>query len=133
MTSSHHIKITMGTALAVLSIAAPAALARPDLNPPTPTPTATPKPAATVDLRNPDTRDAELNRVLAGVNRQPGIQTARQPAQVVRVSDHSGFDWGDAGIGAAGGLGLAMLGLGGAIVVSQRRSRRDPEVTPSTS
>ena len=31
---------------------------------------------------------------------------------IVRVDD-SGFHWGDAGIGAAGGLLLAMLGLGG--------------------
>jgi hypothetical protein len=35
----------------------------------------------------------------------------------------SGFDWGDAGIGAGGGLALAMLGVGGGLVVSQRRGR----------
>jgi hypothetical protein len=35
----------------------------------------------------------------------------------------SGFDWGDSGIGACGGLALAMLGLGGGLVVSQRRGR----------
>jgi hypothetical protein len=37
---------------------------------------------------------------------------------------NSGFDWGDAGIGAAGGLALSMVGLGGALAVSQRRTRR---------
>ena len=35
-----------------------------------------------------------------------------------------GFDWGDAGIGAAGGIALAMVGLGGTVAVSQRRGRR---------
>lgn len=34
----------------------------------------------------------------------------------------SGFDWGDAGLGAAGMLSL--LGLGGGAVVISRRSRR---------
>jgi len=37
---------------------------------------------------------------------------------------NSGFDWGDAGIGAAGGLALAMLGVGGGLAISQRRERR---------
>jgi MYXO-CTERM domain-containing protein len=36
----------------------------------------------------------------------------------------AGFDWGDAGIGAAGGLALAMLGLGAALVISRRRPSR---------
>ncbi|MBV9417537.1 MAG: hypothetical protein JO363_21305 [Solirubrobacterales bacterium] len=40
-----------------------------------------------------------------------------------------GFDWGDAGIGAAGGLALSMLGLGGALVVSQRRTRQRTSAT----
>jgi hypothetical protein len=44
---------------------------------------------------------------------------------VVRITaPASGFDWGDAGIGAAGGVALAMLGLGGGLVISQRRPRR---------
>jgi hypothetical protein len=49
---------------------------------------------------------------------------------VVRVVDgNSGFDWGDAGIGAAGGVALALLGLGGALTVSQRRPRRNRQTT----
>jgi hypothetical protein len=41
---------------------------------------------------------------------------------VVRVTtERSGFDWGDAGIGAAGGTALALLGVGGALVISERR------------
>ena len=45
---------------------------------------------------------------------------------IVRVTTpaSSGFDWGDAGIGAAGGLALAMLGIGGGLAISQHRDRR---------
>jgi hypothetical protein len=42
--------------------------------------------------------------------------------QVVEVSGHHGFEWGDAGIGAAAGLGLSMLAAGG-VVVAQRHVR----------
>ena len=46
-------------------------------------------------------------------------------AAIVRVSGPTtGFDWGDAGIGAAGGFALSMIGIGGAVLVSQRRTRR---------
>ena len=38
------------------------------------------------------------------------------------VSSSSGFDWGDAGIGAAGTLSL--LGLGAGLTVATRRARR---------
>jgi hypothetical protein len=48
---------------------------------------------------------------------------ANQPSvQVVEVSGHHGFEWGDAGIGAAAGLGLSMLAAGG-VVVAQRHFR----------
>jgi hypothetical protein len=59
----------------------------------------------------------------------PSMQTqaaapASQPT-IVRVSaPASGFDWGDAGIGAAGGFALSMIGVGGALATSQRRGRR---------
>lgn len=54
-----------------------------------------------------------------------GASFAIPQTPVVRITTPaSGFDWGDAGIGAAGGLGLAMLGLGGGLVISQRRPRR---------
>ena len=39
----------------------------------------------------------------------------------VTVPD-SGFDWGDAAIGAAGGLAITMLGVGAALTASQRRN-----------
>jgi hypothetical protein len=58
--------------------------------------------------------------------------TSSQPAvQVVRGPAPGGFDWGDAGIGAAGGLGLSMLGLGGALVISSQRRARHPTTPPA--
>jgi hypothetical protein len=54
----------------------------------------------------------------------PVTTPASAPQAVVRIqTPPSGFDWSDAGIGAAGGLALAMLGVGGALAVSQRRPR----------
>ena len=51
-------------------------------------------------------------------------QTQSQTSPTVRVIvPNRSFDWGDAGIGAAGGLALSMLGLGGALAISQRRPR----------
>ena len=50
---------------------------------------------------------------------------AATPAVIVRVSGaKGGFDWGDAGIGAAGALGLSLVALAGGLAVSQRRARR---------
>ena len=49
---------------------------------------------------------------------------------IVRITTAaSGFDWGDAGIGAAGGLALAMLGVGGGLVISHHRPRRTRPTT----
>jgi hypothetical protein len=54
-----------------------------------------------------------------------------QPAvQIVHVSAPGGFDWGDAGIGAAGALGLSTLAIGGGLVIAgkqrQTPGRSDP-------
>lgn len=65
------------------------------------------------------------------VTSQPTVSTPSTPT-VVRVTAPSGFDWGDAGIGAAGGLALTMIGVGGALAASQRRDRhtqRNPALT----
>jgi hypothetical protein len=49
-------------------------------------------------------------------------------ATIVRVEDHGGFDWADAGIGAAGGVALSVLSAGLALLVSERRERqREPK------
>ena len=47
-------------------------------------------------------------------------------ASAVTIVEPSGFDWGDAGIGAAGALGLTFL-AGGLLIVA-RASQRKPAV-----
>lgn len=46
-----------------------------------------------------------------------------QPAAptIVHVTAASGFSWGDAAIGATAGIAIAILVVGGALVVTQRR------------
>ncbi len=59
---------------------------------------------------------------------KPGNSVSRPPV-IVRVAAPGGFDWGDAGIGAAGGIALSMVGLGAALAVSQNRARRTRRTT----
>jgi hypothetical protein len=59
-----------------------------------------------------------------------GATLTRPQSQIVHITTPaSGFDWGDAGIGAAGGVALAMLGLGGGLVISNHRTRRTRRTT----
>lgn len=51
------------------------------------------------------------------------IDVKAPPAGSSMSSDASGFDWGDAGIGAGGVLGLMLLG-GGALVLSRSSRKR---------
>jgi hypothetical protein len=66
----------------------------------------------TQDLRSPDARDA-------------GQPTVKVPTPVVeiRAAPGSGFDWGDAGIGAAGALALLSIAGGLALLAGARRRR----------
>jgi hypothetical protein len=106
------------TTLLVLSLAAasaPTAGARPaDFAP------AAKQAPTTVYYSRPDKSLIPVTTPYGGrVATQVGAQQA-----VVRVqAPQSGFDWGDAGIGAAGGVALAMLGLGGALVITHRPKR----------
>jgi hypothetical protein len=45
---------------------------------------------------------------------------------IVRITSPSnpGFNWADAGIGAAGGLALALVGIGGGLAIVQHREHR---------
>jgi hypothetical protein len=100
-----------------------------------------PQPAAR-DFRTPDAQDAAKHRGLYELDRAPksGAQDLRSPdardaarnlprvpipSRTVEVRAPSGgFDWGDAGIGAAGMLALLSIAAGSTLLVSTRRRRR---------
>jgi hypothetical protein len=66
------------------------------------------------DARSPDTKDVADGRSMV----------ASTPFEVVKVRQAaSGFHWGDAAIGAAGGAGIILLGVGGMATVGRRRYR----------
>jgi hypothetical protein len=141
MTTTHR---TATTALLILSLAAagtPAASAMPARG----EPAVTAKPASAVIYSRQDksTIPATASSTAAGPaanDASPSTPTTSGPRSevvsgggygsgtaaptIVRVVDgNSGFDWGDAAIGAAAGIVLSMLGLGGAHGVSQYRTR----------
>ncbi len=62
------------------------------------------QPPRVVDGRSPDTRDAAL-----AAHSTPKVLVAG-----------SGFDWTDAGIGAAGGFGIAVIAVGAVGLVTRR-------------
>jgi hypothetical protein len=64
------------------------------------------------DLRSPDAIAAAAD---------PRTRTYASPT-VVKLSSDSGFDWGDAGIGAGGALAVVALAGGGLLLVSRRRT-----------
>jgi hypothetical protein len=72
------------------------------------------------DLRSPDTRDYAEGR---GTFSAPEVTVVKVPAP---ASHSSGLDWGDAGIGAGGMLGLILLALGSGLAVVHRRGRSAP-------
>jgi hypothetical protein len=56
------------------------------------------------------------------------VETRTVPVRVVEVQADSGFDWGDAGIGATGVLALAAIGAGAALATGHRpRTRHNPQ------
>jgi len=69
------------------------------------------------DLRSPDARDAGRE--------SPPVQT---PVVQIREVPSGGFDWGDAGIGAAVILALSSIAAGLALMLGGRRRRRGIEV-----
>jgi hypothetical protein len=86
--------------------------------------TARPAPAVAQDLRSPDATAS------SGVSTyQPGRTSL--PAQgAVVVPTSNGFDWGDAGIGAAGMLALVALAAGTLMIAThRRRTQRLPVAT----
>ena len=99
------------------------------------------QPASGQDLRSPDAVDAAAHRGIYGrqsegawaLNRDYGspdaVDVARHPSPVqlpaveVRNAPSGGFDWGDAGIGAAGMIGLFSIAAASALLLTGRRRR----------
>jgi hypothetical protein len=138
MTTTHRISTGVVLALALAAASAPGASARP-VGPDAAT--AANGQSSTAVRPNPDQQTgtgATANRTSAAVysRQDKSIVPSTAPSTTARVAQASaappvvrlqapasGFDWGDAGIGAAGGLALSMLGLGGALLISQRPRR----------
>jgi hypothetical protein len=68
-----------------------------------------------VDMRSPDARDTS-----AVTTFEPGVSSTSRAAEVVS----GGFQWSDAGVGAAAALGLIALCGGTLLLVSSRRRTR---------
>jgi hypothetical protein len=73
----------------------------------------------TTDLRSPDVRYGQPNGEQA-----PAVTRVR----IVEVPSN-GFEWGDAGVGAASVLALVLVGVGVAMAGLHRRGRRFPVAT----
>jgi hypothetical protein len=89
------------------------------------------------DLRSPDARDAaqlaktEVAQDLRSPDaRDAGLPETPSPDTVVEIREApgNGFDWGDAGIGAAGLLAILSIAGGLALMVTTRRRRGGTEM-----
>jgi hypothetical protein len=87
----------------------------------------------TQDLRSPDARDAAAASASPNVQdlrspdaRDAGREVKRAPVEVstVQIREAPGFDWGDAGIGAAAILALCSIAAGLLALTAVRRRRR---------
>ena len=61
----------------------------------------------------------------ASANAGSSTHRSGQSVQIVRITNHD-FDWGDAGIGAAAGIGISMLAIGATLIVTQTRREQPP-------
>jgi hypothetical protein len=112
------LRVKLTTALAIAMVIWPSgAYAFPDGYPVVPAS----EPSAAGDLRSPDARDAARDVAVAPAERTRVSATRSVPS----VSD--GFEWSDAGIGAAAMLAL-LTGAGGTLLLIGRSRRRAPTV-----
>ena len=119
MTPTHRLTTTAAVMLSLAAIGVPAATARPADDP------------AITANRAPATVYSRPDKSLIPLSTPNGDSISKEPSApqgIVRVQiPPSGFDWGDAGIGAAGGIGITMLVAGGGLVlVRTRRDHLDP-------
>src|SRR5439155_1212028 len=76
------------------------------------------------DLRSPDAR----NGATSAQTSQVQVPSAPQVVSTGTTSSSSAFQWGDAGIGAAGMLALMSLGAGAVLLLGRHRRRRGHSV-----
>ena len=95
---------------------------------------AAPGGAVAQDLRSPDARDAALTQDLRSPDARDAATRApvgHEPIpapRIVRITPDQ-FDWGDAGIGAGGTLGLLLVATGaGMALVRRRAGQRDLDI-----
>ena len=106
-----HRFLQLAAAVAVVALAVPASSAAADYrNPDSKAAAIEAQQQDSVDLRSPDARDA--GRV---------TQIPPTPPEIAKAS---GFDWGDAAIGAGSVLGLLLVGLSIMFAVMHRRGQR---------
>ena len=108
--SPHRLTVLAALSLVFAAFAAAPALGQQDLRNPDNRDAAE---ASYTDLRNPDNRDGADS---GGAS--PEVTLVEVP--VASPSADSGLDWGDAGIGAGGMLGLTLLAAGGALALTHR-------------
>jgi hypothetical protein len=75
-----------------------------------------PQPAQ--DIRNPDTIDAANGR---GTEHAPEVVVVEAPAPQPVQPAADGMDWADIGLGAGTVTGLALVALGGGLLIVRRR------------
>ena len=126
MSSNHHVKTTATVAVLVALIPSVGA-------------TASAKPGhesgAPISVVSCATYGPTGLRGIGPSDAQPEVpaSTAARSENVARGTSSRGFDWGDAGIGAAGGIGLSILGLAGVLTLTHRRGRRERGSSRSTA
>jgi hypothetical protein len=112
MSTTHRIAAAGAVILSLAAAGAPTASALPD---PGSTTTTNTTPASVYSRQDKSMIPATSRSTSAGGTAKVAVVRLETP--------RGGFDWGDAGIGAAAGVALALLGLGGALVISQRPQR----------
>jgi hypothetical protein len=126
----HHIRSIAIALVATAAIAAPAAaqdLRSPDAADPSARPA-----VANIDLRSPDAVDLSAKPAIANVDLRSPDAADPYSGIPVQVVEHapvvsvrevaSGFDWGDAGVGAGALLTLVLLIMGGSVFLKRHRT-----------
>jgi hypothetical protein len=135
MRAESTIRRTVATVLVLSATFAPSALAQQDFGSPDARDAALQSVGGQQDFRSPDARDAALQSVQPEITQSPSaLRDLRSPdardaardivqvpqTPVVVAEPSSGFEWGDAGIGAGVLCGVLALLLGGFVLTRRR-------------